>query len=225
MYTGFIGEVDSCGYSPLSNEPLLVLNVQNHLYELRCTERLLMQVKSQVGQTLKLYTHLTVKEDELSLTAFASSEERDMFRILIGASGVGAKVALSILNTFEVATLVTLILNEDAKAITAVKGVGPKVAQRIVLDIKEKLKAFAERRPNLYRGSGTRPPTQEIGAGAALEETLAVLESLGYDAREIEESFAHLQSTHPLETLAQWDAETLLRHVLKTLWPPAQHFS
>jgi Holliday junction DNA helicase RuvA len=217
MYTGFIGEVDSCGYSPLSNEPLLVLNVGNHLYELRCTERFLMQVKSQVGQTLKLYTHLTVKEDDLSLTAFASTEERDMFRILIGASGVGGKVALSILNTFDVATLVTFILNEDAKAITAVKGVGPKVAQRIVLDIKEKLKAFAERRPNIHRSSAQNQKTQDIGAGVALEETVAVLESLGYEASEIENSLAYLQSTHAPDTLSSWDAETLLRHVLKTL--------
>jgi Holliday junction DNA helicase RuvA len=217
MYTGFIGEVDSCGYSPLSNEPLLVLNVGNHLYELRCTERFLMQVKSQVGQTLKLYTHLSVKEDDLSLTAFASTEERDMFRILIGASGVGGKVALSILNTFDVATLVTFILNEDAKAITAVKGVGPKVAQRIVLDIKEKLKAFAERRPNIHRSSAQNQKTQDIGAGVALEETVAVLESLGYEASEIENSLAHLQSTHAPDTLSSWDAETLLRHVLKTL--------
>ncbi|MFN9691333.1 MAG: Holliday junction branch migration protein RuvA [Vampirovibrionales bacterium] len=217
MYTGFIGEVDSCGYSPLSNEPLLVLNVGNHLYELRCTERFLMQVKSQVGQTLKLYTHLSVKEDDLSLTAFASTEERDMFRILIGASGVGGKVALSILNTFDVATLVTFILNEDAKAITAVKGVGPKVAQRIVLDIKEKLKAFAERRPNIHRSSAQNHKTQDIGAGVALEETVAVLESLGYEASEIENSLAHLQSTHAPDTLSSWDAETLLRHVLKTL--------
>ncbi len=217
MYTGFIGEVDSCGYSPLSNEPLLVLNVGNHLYELRCTERFLMQVKSQVGQTLKLYTHLTVKEDDLSLTAFASTEERDMFRILIGASGVGGKVALSILNTFDVATLVTFILNEDAKAITAVKGVGPKVAQRIVLDIKEKLKAFAERRPNIHRSSAQNKKTQDIGAGVALEETVAVLESLGYEASEIENSLAHLQSTHAPDILSSWDAETLLRHVLKTL--------
>ena len=176
-----------------------------------------MQLKSQVGQKLTLHTHLTVKEDELSLTAFSSSEERDMFRILIGASGVGAKVALSILNTFDVATLVTFILNEDAKAITAVKGVGPKVAQRIVIDVKEKLKAFAERSPWIHRSKGQSTKTEAIGVGMALEETLTVLESLGYESGEIQASLATLQSLHSSETLATWDAETILRHLLKTL--------
>ena len=217
MYTGLIGKVVSGGYSPVNNEPLFVLDVQQHLYEIRCTERFLMHLKTQIGQMLTINTHLTVKEDELSLTGFASTEERDMFRILIGASGVGAKVALSILNTFEVPTLITFILNEDVKAITAVKGVGTKVAQRIILDIKEKLKAFAERTPWMNRTGGDANHTTPIGKEDALAETIAVLESLGYEDAEIQTALDVIRQTHDASSLATWDAETLLRHALKCL--------
>lgn len=217
MYTGLIGKVVSGGYSPVNNEPLFVLDVQQHLYEIRCTERFLMLLKTQIGQTLTIHTHLTVKEDELSLTGFPSTEERDMFRILIGASGVGAKVALSILNTFEVPTLITFILNEDVKAITAVKGVGSKVAQRIILDIKEKLKAFAERTPWMNRRGADANSTIPIGREEALAETVAVLESLGYEEAEIQIALEQIRQSHDASSLATWDAETLLRHVLKSL--------
>jgi Holliday junction DNA helicase RuvA len=217
MYTAFIGELVSGGLNPVTNDPFFVLNVQQHLYELRCTERFLMSIKTELGQTRTVYTHLTVKEEELSLTGFPSPEERDMFRILIGASGVGAKVALSILNTFEAPTLMTFILNEDVKAITTVKGVGPKVAQRIILDVKEKLKAFVERTPHYGRLTPEAKTASTIGQGEALSETLSVLDSLGYEAHEIEKALMDLRQNEPLETLASSDAETLLRLLLKRL--------
>jgi holliday junction DNA helicase RuvA len=217
MYTALNGHITHCGYDPITNEPTHSLDVHGVIYELRCTERHLAQLKLKTGETLLIHTHMVVKEDELSLIGFATPEERDMFRILIGASGVGAKVALGILNHFEPHDLVTAVLNEDIKRITGVKGVGPKVAKRIVLDVKEKLKMFAERASLgrvIHEGNQNVPA---IGAGEALAETLAVLESLGYEAHEVEAVLSALQGEIVAAELASMDAETLLRQVLKRL--------
>jgi|GEM_PF-314054 len=217
MYAGLHGTLNHCGYDPITNEPTHTLNVNGVFYELRSTERHLTQLKLKVGETLLIHTHMVVKEDELSLIGFSTPEERDMFRILIGASGVGAKVALGILNHFEPQELVTAVLNEDIKRITGVKGVGPKVAKRIVLDVKEKLKSFAERAKLGLITHTSGESGVSIGEGNALEETLAVLESLGYESHEMDAALASLQKeTSPTE-LASMDAETLLRHVLKRL--------
>ncbi|MBQ3602773.1 MAG: Holliday junction branch migration protein RuvA [Clostridia bacterium] len=95
------------------------------------------------GETVTIYTYLSVREDALDLFGFADTAELDCFKILISVSGVGPKAALAILSQLTSDKLALAVASGDVKAITAAQGVGPKIAQRIIAELKEKLAPFA----------------------------------------------------------------------------------
>lgn len=97
--------------------------------------------KLQNQKTCCLLTHLQVREDAWTLYGFATDGERSMFRALIGVSGVGAATAMLILSAFGTAQLQTLIAQGDAKMLKSVKGIGGKTAERIIVDLRDKIKA------------------------------------------------------------------------------------
>jgi holliday junction DNA helicase RuvA len=94
-----------------------------------------------IGQTVDLYTHTHVRENELALYGFRSLEELDLFVLLIGVSGIGPRTGLAILSSFAPETLRDAIARGDALALTRVPGIGRKTAQRLVLDLKDKVGA------------------------------------------------------------------------------------
>lgn len=94
-----------------------------------------------VGKTTRLHTRMVVREDSMSLYGFSGVDQRDLFDLLTGVTGVGPKVALAFLSVLKPVTLTRAIVNGDAAALTVVPGVGKKVAQRVVLDLKDKLGA------------------------------------------------------------------------------------
>lgn len=91
-----------------------------------------------IGQTLRLYTHLVVKEDDMSLYGFETSEDHAMFLRLISISGIGPKVGLAVLSAMSANEIASAVLSGDAKAFSRVNGVGGKTAERIVLELKDK---------------------------------------------------------------------------------------
>ncbi len=91
------------------------------------------------GNTVTLYTHLNVREDALDLFGFYTEQELECFKLLISVSGVGPKAAISILSELTPEKLALSIATGDSKAITKAQGVGPKLAQRVVLELKDKL--------------------------------------------------------------------------------------
>lgn len=93
----------------------------------------------QVGAVAKIYTFLNVREDELSLFGFSTLEEKDMFLKLTSVSGIGPKVALSILSGIRLSDLAVAIKTEDTKLLSSIKGLGKKTAERIVLELKDKI--------------------------------------------------------------------------------------
>lgn len=95
------------------------------------------------GETVTLYTYLSVREDALDLFGFADTSELDCFKILIGVSGVGPKAGLAILSRLTPDKLSQAVACGDVKAITAAQGVGPKIAQRIIVELKDKLAPFS----------------------------------------------------------------------------------
>jgi holliday junction DNA helicase RuvA len=97
-----------------------------------------------IGRGTRLHTRLVVREDSMTLYGFSAVEQRDLFDLLTGVTGVGPKVALAFLSVLKPSTLTRAILNGDAAALTVVPGVGKKVAQRVVLDLAEKLGGDAE---------------------------------------------------------------------------------
>ncbi|MDE6108223.1 MAG: Holliday junction branch migration protein RuvA [Oscillospiraceae bacterium] len=135
-----------------------------------------------VGKPGKLYTHLNVREDAVELYGFATEEELNCFQMLLGVSGVGPKAALSILSSAPPERLALAIITGDEKALTTAPGIGKKIAQRIILELKDKLAKGQLGNPagEVYGGTGVTviPENKLSEAGAAL----AVL---GYSQSEI----------------------------------------
>ncbi len=134
-----------------------------------------------VGKPTKLYTYLNVREDAMELFGFATEEELGCFQMLIGVSGVGPKAALSILSSTPPERLALAIITGDEKALTMAPGIGKKIAQRIILELKDKL-AKGQLNPagESYGGSGvTLIPENK------LSEATAALAVLGYSNSEI----------------------------------------
>jgi Holliday junction DNA helicase RuvA len=136
----------------------------------------------EAGGKATLMTHLIVREDELTLYGFATQVEMQAFRILLGVSGVGPKVALALLSTLEVSDLAKALSTSDTRIITKVPGVGPKLAQRLCLELGDKMAAFAFEKRTERAAAGERTAQEN----AAYEDAIEGLVSLGYgrpDAR------------------------------------------
>ncbi len=127
----------------------------------------------EVGGTASLYTYLNVKEDGMELYGFADEAQQQMFRTLISVSGVGPRVALSILSVYDPPRISLMIAAGDHKAFTSCAGVGPKLAQRLVLELKDKLKGFAD-------GETLGVGAVTAAASGAHGDAIAALVSLGF---------------------------------------------
>ena len=145
-------------------------------YACRTTNTTQAQLK--IGEKGKLYTYLHVREDAMELYGFATQEELNLFQLLLSVSGVGPKAALSILSASTPANLALSIITGDEKALTQAPGVGKKMAQRVILELKDKLGAAAAG-TELHAGTSSAP-----AAGKASEAS-AALAALGYSHSEI----------------------------------------
>ena len=135
----------------------------------------------QVGEKAKLFTHLNVREDAMELYGFSTENECNCFRMLIGVSGVGPKAALSILSSTPPEGLATAIITGQEKALTVPPGIGNKIAQRIILELKDKLaKGQLPAAEESFGGSGVTVIPQD-----KTSEASAALAVLGYNPAEI----------------------------------------
>jgi Holliday junction DNA helicase RuvA len=164
------GIIDSYG------EDFIVLDVGGVGYLVHCSARTLQSLPG-TGQpaTLSIETH--VREDQIKLFGFLSDVEREWFRLLQTVQGVGAKVALSVLGTLKPADLGSAIAMRDKAAISRAPGVGPKVAERIVTELKDKAPAYAALDPAVIRLSGA---VEEKRAPQPLADAVSALVNLGY---------------------------------------------
>ncbi|MBU5434837.1 Holliday junction branch migration protein RuvA [Pseudoflavonifractor sp. MSJ-37] len=147
-------------------------------YACRTTNQSLSRLT--VGQKGKLFTHLYVREELFELYGFATEDELNCFRLLIGVSGVGPKAALSILSATTPEGLAMSIITGDEKALTVAQGIGKKIAQRIILELKDKLaKGQIAAGGESYAGTGVTVIPQDKSSEAA-----AALAVLGYSQTE-----------------------------------------
>ena len=148
-------------------------------YACRTTNNTLTRLKK--GETARLYTYLNVREDAMELYGFYSENELNCFQLLIGVSGVGPKAALSILSSSTPETLAMSIITGDEKALTVAPGIGKKIAQRVILELKDKL-AKGQIAPGgeSYGGTGVTVIPENKSSEAA-----AALAVLGYSTAEI----------------------------------------
>lgn len=137
----------------------------------------------QPGKPATLYTHLSVREDGIELYGFGTKEEKRLFLQLTSVSGVGPKAALSILSTTTPSQLALAILTEDVKTLTLAPGIGKKIAQRIVLELRDKL---AKEQPDMDWTPVNLPAAGEPVQGDKLSEAGAALAVLGYSPAEVQ---------------------------------------
>jgi Holliday junction DNA helicase RuvA len=164
------GTIDSVG------EDYLVLDVHGVGYLVHCSARTLQDLPA-AGQTVALAIETYVREDQIRLFGFFSAAEREWFRLLQTVQGVGAKVALAILSTLKPADLATAIAMRDKASITRTPGVGPKVAERIVTELKDKAPGLAAVDPAVVKLTGAVEDKRAPGPAA---DAISALVNLGW---------------------------------------------
>ena len=127
-----------------------------------------------IGKPAKLYTYLSVREDAVDIFGFSTKEELELYKKLIGVSGVGPKAALSILSSTTPERLILSIMTGDEKSLTVAQGIGKKIAQRVILELRDKLEPVTE-----TGGTVLPEPVSEEGK-TALSQAQAALVALGY---------------------------------------------
>ena len=145
-----------------------------------------------------VFTHLNVREDALDLFGFATVEELEAFKLLIGVSGVGPKAALAILSELSPDAFAIAVSSSDAKAITAANGVGPKLAQRIIMELKDKISdaAFISEESSSLAGA-----VSAVNNLSNTSEAIAALTSLGYSQAEASVAISKLSPELSVEEL------------------------
>jgi Holliday junction DNA helicase RuvA len=164
------GIIDSYG------DDFVIIDVGGVGYVAFCSGRTL-QALPKPGEAAALAIETYVREDQIKLFGFASDVEREWFRILLNVQGVGTKVALAILSTFKVGDLASAIALKDVPAITRTPGVGKKLAERIVLDLKDKAPAFGSVDPAVMKLQGEMDTNR---APAPAVDAISALVNLGY---------------------------------------------
>jgi Holliday junction DNA helicase RuvA len=164
------GVIDSYG------EDFVIVDVGGVGYEVHCSARTLQALPA-TGEPAVLSIETHVREDQIRLFGFLSDSEREWFRLLQTVQGVGARVALSVLGTLKVADLATAVAMRDKAMVARAPGVGPKVAERIVTELKDKAPAYVDVDPAVVRLSGA---LDEKRAPQPIADAISALVNLGY---------------------------------------------
>jgi len=149
-----------------------------------------------IGQKASLYTHMNVTQDAISLFGFSTKAEMSCFRMLTGVSGIGAKTAISVLSAISPEQLAISVAAGDAKALTAAPGIGPKQAQRIVLELKDKVADIQPTTGPVLSGM----PLPSVSAGSA-SEAVKALAALGYSQTESAQMVSVLDQSMTVEQM------------------------
>ena len=154
----------------LENE-FAALEASGVAYKLLISKSTYSEIASSMNETVKLYTYLNVKEGIMDLYGFASEEELEMYKLLITVSGIGPKGALSILSCLPPVLLVNAVRNNDARSISASQGIGLKLAQKVILELKDKInKMPMQQQSNI----------KQIQHGGSISDATDALIVLGY---------------------------------------------
>lgn len=186
----------------------IVLDVNNIGYLISTGKSTIERIND---EELKIYVSLSHKEDSMSLTGFLTKEERDIFNILQSVSGIGVKLALLILDEFSIAELIDIMIREDHKELSRAKGVGAKVAQKIILELKDKLINWSNVTPVDVADIETSTEVEQD----SIIEVQSVLVSLGYSTNEakgaIKEVLNYKKDCTKTEDILKYSLEYLSR--------------
>ena len=178
------------------NPTHLVIDCNGIGYEVNISLNTYSQIGSE--EKIKLHTHLQIKEDSHTLYGFFSTFERDIYRLLISVSGIGSSTARTMLSSLDPNSIQKAIVSENVEKIKSIKGIGLKTAQRVIIELKDKM--F-----NLYE-SGEIP---DIKSNTIKEESLSALEVLGYSRRQSEKVIDNIIQSSPDSSLEDIIKEAL----------------
>ncbi|AGC76203.1 Holliday junction DNA helicase subunit RuvA [Nonlabens dokdonensis] len=153
------------------------------------------------GELIKLYTYQLVREDAHRLFGFVEKTEREVFKLLLSVSGIGANTARTMLSSLEPNQIAQAIASGDARTIQSVKGIGAKGAQRVILDLKDKILQVLD-----------NPELTVVASNTGREEALSALETLGYMRKQAQKVVDKILSSQPDAT-----TEQLIKQALKQL--------
>ena len=175
-----------------SGTDVVVVDVGGVGYEISVATRTFADLPG-VGSETVLYTHLHVREDQMALFGFSTSDDRDLFRLLLGVSGIGPKVGLAILSTMGADDLRRVVVTDDVAALTAVPGIGKRSAQKLLLELRPKLEVA----------------DADMHASGPLGEVRAALDGLGYQPDEIGDALRQLPHDLPVEEMLRRSLQEL----------------
>ena len=159
------------------------------------------------GETVSLRTVMQVREDDISLYGFATEREKSIFELLITVNGIGAKTALNILSSMNIPAFCAALASGDVKALKRINGVGPKSAERMIVELRDKIDRIA---PELAVGAAAA----DAELGKELEDALLALEKLGFQRTKIQKTVSDIAAAMPDE---QRTSENIIRKSLASL--------
>ena len=190
-------------------EGSIILDVNGVGYEVLVPGQLLSMLEG-IGQSLKLYTHMQVREDTVTLFGFLTRDDLQMFRMLISVNGVGPRAGLSILSALGADDLRFAVLADDAKRISKTPGIGAKTAQKIILELEDKLdleEAFEKK----LAAAENAPEISAAAGDDIIQDAVQALVALGYGSTE---ALKAVRSVKPAENM---NTEDILKEALKRM--------
>jgi len=192
------------GSLEIKTKSYVVIDVLGVGYKVFMSENAIEEI-GEKGETVKVYTYLKVREDDMSLYGFNTNEELRMFELLLSVSGIGAKSAISILSNITPSSFALAVITDDIDKIKKLPGIGPKSAQRIILELKDKIKTEETVVESKDEGIKTA-----IIENDKFDEVIAALQVLGYGRKEIEKVLSEIED----DSLS---VEDIIRLALKML--------
>lgn len=181
-------------------------------FELKTSENVIKKLPS-IGEKVKIYTYMHVREDDISLFGFLTEEEIKIFKLLINVNGIGPKGALAILSCLTVSELGAAIISGDAKSISKANGIGAKTAQRVILDMKDKIDVDA-----LFSGYNdidsddvNNNAFTDANVGDKVSDVVLALTTLGYSNIEA------MRAVKKVKNIDELSEEQILKAALKTM--------
>jgi holliday junction DNA helicase RuvA len=189
----------------------IILDVQGVGYEVSIASDP-NKILPEPGETLFLYIYTHVREDTLQLFGFFQEEEKQVFLLLIGVSGIGPKVALNILAATSPGNLCSTIASEDLPGLIKLPGIGKKTAERLCLELKDKIKNLTG-----LAVTSSKQHFNPVGQEDTVEDVISALSNLGYPANRAKEAIEIVSRKHGKENFSGMSLEELLRESLRAL--------
>lgn len=181
----------------------IVIDVNGIGYKIFMSETAIAEL-GEIGQVVKVHTYLKVKEDEMSLYGFNTNEELRMFELLLSVSGIGAKSAINILSNITPSSFALAVITNDVAKIKALPGIGQKGAQRIILELKDKL----NKQQDIEE---VEKQVEKVIDTQKYNEAISALQVLGYSKKEIEKALQGINEELTVEEIIKLGLKNLAR--------------